>query len=346
LWQIAARRFLCDSRSSVDGGRRRGGYLANPVPIPIPIVLLPPSLSGSSRITVIAPASAPPDPQLYVDGVEALRQRGFDVDAPATIIPLGYLAGPDEWRLEQLNGFLRDDAAEVAICARGGYGVLRLLPDVDYAAARARPKLLVGYSDITALQFALLARAGVPSIAGPMVAPDWSRMDPFSEDSFSRLAAGEAPIEVINPDGTPLYCIRDGSTEGLLIGGNLSMIAALLGSPYMPDLGGAILFLEEVGEPPYRVDRLFAQLKIAGVLERIGGLVLGAFTECAPLPDRPSLPLREVIHHYAGMVNGPVVAGLTFGHLRPKVSLPVGVPARLTAEGEIGALTILEGVAA
>lgn len=307
--------------------------------VPLPI------LGPTSRVAVLAPASAPPEPHLYEAGLEALRRRGLAVEAPAAIKPLGYLAGPDDWRLEHLNALLRRDDIDAIFCARGGYGTLRLLPEVDFEAAAAHPKAVIGYSDISALQLALLAKAGLPSIAGPMVAPDWSRMDDFTEASFWRVAAGEAPIEVLNPGGAPLGTLREGAAEGPLIGGNLTMITALLGTPYLPDLSGAILFVEEVGEAPYRVDRELAKLHLAGVLERLAGMVFCAFTDCQPLPDRPTLALREVVNHYAAKVGGPVAAGLTFGHLRPKVSLPIGALARLVAEERRAMLTVTESIA-
>lgn len=283
---------------------------------------------------------------MYEAGLAALRERGFSVDAPADVRPQGYLAGPDEVRLERLNTLLTDDDVDAIFCVRGGYGTMRLLDEVDYDAAGARPKLIVGYSDVTALQLALFARAGVPSIAGPMVAPDWSRMDDFSETAFWRLAGGDAPVEIFNPDDKPMGTLHEGEAEGTLIGGNLTMLVSMLGTRYMPSLEGAILFLEEIGEAPYRVDRHLATLQLAGVFDQIAGLVLGAFTDCGPPPDRPSLALGEVIKHYARFVDGPVAAGLVFGHLRPKVSLPVGTRARLSAEERRATLTIIEPITA
>ncbi len=307
----------------------------------------PPPLRRDGTVAVAAPSSAPPDPARYRAGLDALRARGLAVEAPGAIRPHGYLAGPDGLRVEGLNDLLRRDDLDAIFCARGGYGVLRLLPHLDYEAARAHPKLIVGYSDITALQLALWAKAGVPSLSAAMVAPDWSRMDGWSEDAFWKLAGGEAPVEIVGPGEKPLVGVRAGEAEGGLLGGNLTMVCALLGTPYLPDLDGAILFLEEVGEAPYRVDRLLAQLDLAGVLGRLGGLVYGAFTGAAPPKNRPSLSLREVAEHYANRVGadrggGPVAGGLVYGHLRPKAALPVGVRARLAVEGDRATLTITE----
>lgn len=295
-----------------------------------------------ARLAVLAPASAPPDAERYRAGLAALRARGYRVEAPEHVPPFGYLAGPDAHRLDRLNEAIRRDDLDAILVARGGYGCHRLLPDIDYEAARANPKLLVGYSDLTALQCALLARAGVPSLSGPMVAPDWSVMDEATEASFRRAVSGEAPYAIENPDGEPLVTLRSGTAEGTLVAGNLAMFVALLGTPYLPSLGGALLVLEDIGEAPYKIDRMLAQLDLAGVLPRLGGLVFGRFRGCAPPPGRPSLSLADVLHTYADRVPGPVAAGLDYGHFRPQVSVPFGVPARLDASSEAPTLTVLE----
>ncbi|HEX8385111.1 MAG TPA: LD-carboxypeptidase, partial [Rubricoccaceae bacterium] len=228
----------------------------------------------------------------------------------------------------------------------GGYGVLRLLDRLDYDAARANAPLVVGYSDVTALHLALYAQSGLPGLSGPMVAPDWPHIDADTEAHFWRLASGEAPVEIAGPGDDQPYGLRDGEAEGVLLGGNLTLVAALLGTPFLPDLTGAILVVEDVGEAPYRVDGLLARLKLAGVLERLGGLVFGLFTGADPLPGRPSLALDEVLDHYAACVDGPVAAGLTYGHVRRKVTLPVGVRCRLTVDGTDARLVALSPVSA
>ena len=305
---------------------------------------LPPPLHRASTVAVAAPASAPLDDARYRAGLGALRARGLRVETPReTLAAHGFLAGPDADRLGELNALLRRDDLDAIVCVRGGYGVLRLLPDLDYAAARAHPKLVVGYSDITALHFALYAKAGLAGLSGPMVAPDWPDLDEKSEAQFWHLAGGgTGPI--VGPGGEALVGVRPGTTEGVLLGGNLTMIAALLGTPYLPDLRGAILFVEEVGESPYRIDRLFAQLRLAGVLQQLGGLVLGAFTGADPPPNRPSLSLDAVLGDYTRALPYPVARGLVYGHMPTKSTLPVGVRARLEADGDAATLTVLDPV--
>ena len=280
---------------------------------------LPPALSRSAAVAVAAPASAPLTPADLRAGLAALRARGLRVEMPAEaamladdFAPHGYLAAPDAARLAELNGLLRRDDLDALFVVRGGYGVLRLLP----------------------------------GLSGPMVAPDWPHLDAESEAQFWRLAEGHAPVAITGPGGEALEAVRPGRAEGVLLGGNLTMLASLLGTPYLPDLHGAILYLEEVGEPPYRVDRLLAQLRLAGVLENLGGLVLGGFTGCEPPQDRPSLPLDAVLADYTAGLPFPVARGLVYGHFRRKSTLPFGVRARLEADAGTATLTVLDPVTA
>lgn len=309
---------------------------------------LPRPLTPASRIAVAAPASAALDAHDVEAGLRALRQRGLQVEAVHEIVggPQGYLAGADDARADALNALLRRDDLDAVVCLRGGYGLLRILDRVDYAAARAHPKLVVGYSDVTALHLALYAEAGVPGVSGPMVAPDWPGLDAETEADFWRVAGGDADYEVAGPGGERLAALRPGEAEGVLLGGNLALTAALLGTPYLPDLRGAILFLEDVGEPPYRLDGLLARLRLAGVLDVLGGLVYGLFTGADVPAGRPSLSVDEVLAHYARYVNGPVATGLVYGHVRRKSTLPVGVRARLTTDASGANLRVLEPVAA
>lgn len=308
---------------------------------------LPRPLTPASRVAVAAPASAALDPVDARAGLDALRARGLRVEeAHEAGPPQGYLAADDDARADALNALLRRDDLDAVVCLRGGYGLLRILDRVDYAAARAHPKLVVGYSDVTALHLALYKEAGLPGLSGPMVAPDWAGLDAETERLFWELAGGAAPVEILGPGGEELTPLRPGEAEGVLLGGNLALTAALLGTPFFPDVDGAVLFVEDVGEPPYRIDGLLARLRLAGVLERLGGLVFGAFTGADVPPGRPSLTTDEVLRHYAPFVGGPVATGLVYGHFRRKATVPVGVRARLVADERGARLTVLSPVAA
>jgi len=267
----------------------------------------PRPLEAGARVAVVAPASPPRDLQALEKGIVRLEKAGLQVERGRTLTAQhGYLAGSD-------------------------------------AAARM-PKLIIGYSDITALHLALLARAGVPGLSGPMVAIDWPILDTETETRFWELARGAAPDPLQLVGQATLQVLRPGKAEGPLIGGTLSVLVRLLGTPYLPELTGAILFLEDVGEAPYRIDGMLAQLRLAGVLDRLSGVVLGQFTACYPTSESPSLTLNEVLQDYFGQAPYPVVFGFPYGHQPQKNTLPVGTRARLHAYGNAAILTLLEPV--
>ena len=308
---------------------------------------LPRPLTPSGRVAVVSPSSAPLDPSDAEAGLRALRQHGLTVETVDVAGgPAAYLAGTDDARVEALNASLRRDDLDAIVCMRGGYGLLRILDRVDYAAARAHPVLVVGYSDVTALHLAIYAEAGLPGVSGPMLASDWAKgLDSATEADFWRVVGGDAGYDVLGPGGEPLAPLADGEAEGVLLGGNLALVTALLGTPYLPDLSGAILFVEDVGEAPYRIDGMLARLRLAGVLEQLGGLVFGMFTGAEVAEGRPTFSVDEVLAQYAPHVGGPVATGLVYGHVPRKSTLPVGVRARLTCGGGEARLHVLDPVA-
>ncbi len=306
--------------------------------------MLPPLVPGS-RILVVGPASAPLDPARTLRGITTLQSRGYTVETlRADFAAHGHLCGPDEARLAEFNAALARPDVQALFCVRGGYGALRLLPGLDYAAARRHPKLVVGYSDITALHLALWTKAGLPGLSGPMVAVEWDAPDEKSEALFWALARDGYAGPLVGPGGEALEPVQPGRAEGVLLGGNLSLVTRLIGTPYLPDLAGAILFLEDVGEEPYRLDGLFAHLKLAGILDAIGGLVLGGFTEAEPDGTRPFLPTDEVIADYTRPLAIPVARGLVYGHFPAKNTLPIGVRARLVVGDGAAQLDVLEPI--
>lgn len=301
-----------------------------------------PSLVTPASVGIIAPASAPRDDHRYEDGLEGLRSVGLEpVFKRPSFDHEGYLAGTDEERLTELNEFLADDEVNTLICVRGGYGALRILDQIDFEAARRHPKLLVGYSDITALQLALFKHAGWVSISGPMVAVEWHDPTGLACSHFLKLAGLEPQLGPLDPD-SPLKTFVSGTAEGVLLGGNLSLITRLIGTPHLPDLSGAILFLEEVGESPYRVDGLLAHLQLAGILDLLAGVVLGGFTESETDPGKPTLTMEQVFDDYFGDLGIPVCMGLRYGHFHDKIAVPIGVKCRLEAGPTTGTVMLLE----
>ena len=285
----------------------------------------PPGLRPGDRIAVVAPASAF-DRASFEAGLAVLAARYRPVFDPGCFARTRYLAGDDSRRLDELTAALADDSVKAIVAARGGYGTLRLLADLwpKLRAAAFPPKPVVGFSDLTALH-AVLQAAGWVSIHGPVVTQLGAQPPAVAERLVHLL---ESPVAPAPLRGTPLAA---GVVEGPLLGGNLSLVTRLLGTRYLPDLDGAILLLEDVGERPYRLDRLLTQLRQAGVFERIAGLVFGTFMSC-PVVDGVS-PL-DVVRSCCADLPFPVAFGLPAGHQGEgpgieNLALPLGVPVAL-----------------
>lgn len=302
-------------------------------------MLRPAPLRPGDPVAVVAPASPPREPEEYRSGLARLREL-YDVRrAWSPGRERGYLSAPDPARAEALNAAVADPSIRAILCVRGGYGALRLLPRLDWAAARRRPTLLVGYSDITALHLAYFARAGWTGVSGPVVT-EWAGLDAETLSPFRTLVEGGRPAL----GSGRLRALRPGTATGPLLGGNLSVLSRLVGTPYAPDWTGAILVLEDVAEAPYRIDRMLAHLQHAGVLDAVDGVVLGDFGDGATPEDEPTLPLDTVFADYFEGRPYPVVRGLRYGHLLPRCSLPVGAPVRLSATPESAGLTLRASV--
>lgn len=249
----------------------------------------------------------------------------------------GYLAGPDRVRARDIMDMFGDERVGAILCTRGGYGSARLLDMLDYELIRRYPKILVGFSDITALSLAMFTHAGLVTFAGPMVAPDFgSSILPAVEDAFWNMLC--VRHETFRFSGGQERTLARGKAEGLLLGGNLAVFCSLIGTPYMPDLRKAILFFEEVGEDVYRIDRMFRQLKQAGILDHAAGVLLGSFTG---IPDTDSRrELETVFREYLLPLHIPVLTNFPFGHIADKYTIPIGARVRLDADQRT--LTLLE----
>ncbi len=243
----------------------------------------------------------------------------------------GYLAGDDRHRARQLEWALSLREARAAMAARGGYGTTRLLPLVDWKKASVRPKLLVGYSDLTAILAYVSTRLKIPCIHGPMTAADLAlRFDAEALDAFARLAAGA--VSPREPWGDPMERLRGGAAEGVLTGGCLSVLTALLSTPFEPDFRGALLFLEDVQEPAYRLDRMLTQWVQTGKWGKISGILVG---KIAPAKGETPDDLRRVFLDAGKRLSVPVWYGFPAGHDGCNVALPFGVRARVDAKGRL-----------
>ena len=307
-------------------------------------ILRPRALRRGDVIGLVAPAGALWRPERVEGCVRYLEGRGYRVEVGAHALGHdGAFAGTDEERLSDLNGMLRNPRIRAVMALRGGYGTPRLLDRIDYAAVRRDPKIVVGYSDITALQLALWRKTGLVSFSGPLGAVEFaSAPDPATEESFWRLVTsrrtqGRLPL----PEGEALQTRQTGLGEGPLLGGCLSLVVALLGTPFSPDYRGAVLALEDVHEQFHRVDRMMTQLRLAGVLGRAQGLLLGRFTHTtAADPAHPFHALEAVWRSVLEGVKAPILEGFPYGHVPRKVTLPWGIPVRV--DGQRQTVTLLE----
>ena len=306
-------------------------------------------LQPGDTFGIIAPASAPPDPQNLDRAVAVLEKLGFKVKlAPHVRQRRGFLAGSDRERADDLMGMFADRRVNAILCVRGGYGTARLLPRLDYRAIRAHPKILVGYSDITSLHCALLTKANLISFHGPMLNSDFVHRDmpKFTLQSFLRtLAQPTAPGGISQGyRRRTVSVVRHGVARGQLIGGNLTLLCTTIGTPWQPPFRGRILFLEDLGEQPYRFDRMLTHLLNCGLLPQVAGIAIGINRDCEdPQAGRTReyrQTLADVFRERLLPLKVPVVMGLPFGHVPHNATLPVGL--RATLDGDQGELLLTE----
>ncbi len=305
-----------------------------------PTVTLASRLQPGMTIGLIAPASNGFEDQDIEFAMDIVRSLDFKVKPGAHLFDRsGYLAGTDAARASDLNAMFKDPGVDAIFCARGGFGASKLLPLIDYDAIARNPKVLLGYSDITALHLAINAQTGLITFHGPIATQQFS---PYTLAAFQQVlqTVPTAPIIAAPPPfaQTPgraeranrLKTLKPGRATGRLIGGNLSLITHLLGTPYAPNFKGAILFLEDVDEAPYRIDRMLTALWLAGVFEQIAGLVIGKFTNARV--SGPSLSVEAILRDRVAPLAIPVLQGLMIGHIDDQATVPVGAMARLDAD--------------
>lgn len=315
----------------------------------IPLNLIrPPRLAPGARVALLAPSGPLLERDDVRRAVELCRALALEpVVMPHASARHGYLAGPDEARLADLNAALKDSAVDAIWCLRGGYGLTRILDRVDFAALAARPIPIIGYSDVTALLLGGLARAGVVTFHAPMARVP---MPPFTRRGFERVLRTAEPAGLLEPMPRPsdvlvprtgrIVTVHGGVAEGPLVGGNLALLSTLVGTPFLPSFDGALLVLEDVGEALYRLDRMLSQLRLAGLLDRVAGAVVGHFTEMDRHTPDGALGLDEILHQYFGSRGIPIAHGVPVGHIDEQWTLPLGVRARFDAGA--GTLTLLD----
>lgn len=277
-------------------------------------------LRPGDTVGIAAPAS-PFDEEAFARGVRVLEDMGYRIHLPEDLFTrCGYFAGHDRRRAAQLLALFKNPNIKGIFCARGGYGCLRILPLLDYDLIRCCPKVVVGFSDITALHAALYHCCRLVTFHGPVVT-SLGRIPPGACDALAAfLAGGEAQrLAFQNP-----RVIRAGSASGVVLGGNLAVLCSLAGTPFSPDLSGAILFLEDVHEKPYRIDRMLTQMRLAGCFQNLAGLVLGVFRDCGGMDA-----ICTIVKDVFSTLEIPILAGLSAGHGEDNRTLALGLEARL-----------------
>lgn len=299
------------------------------------MTIKPPSIKKGDCIGIVAPASPPSAVEKIYKGAEYLERLGYRVVFGKNVEKIyGYLAGTDQERADDINTMFADQSVKAIIAVRGGYGTPRILPLLNYSLIRKNPKILVGYSDLTALQLAIYRKTGLVTFSGPMSGVEMFKgIDPFTEEHFwSCLTSKKKLGAVTNPDSAPFQTLVTGKGSGILIGGNLSLIVALAGSTYLPSMKNSLLFIEEIEEETYRFDRMMNQLRITGMLNAAAGVIIGELTDVkASDTTKPFLTPEQVLNDYLSGLKKPVVRGLVYGHIPRKLTMPIGIKATLDA---------------
>jgi muramoyltetrapeptide carboxypeptidase len=311
----------------------------------------PKRLAAGDTVALVSPANATFNTVDLEIATESLTALGFKVRKSEHMMERhGNLAGNDKARAEDINKAFADKSVAAVHAIRGGWGSARLLPYLDYDTIRRNPKVMIGYSDITALHLAIHARTGLITFHGPIGLGRW---DPYSLEYYKRVLFNAEQVTYSNKQGISAErnsltqvefrtrTITPGKARGKLLGGNLTVLTAILGSPYVPDWDDAILFCEDVGEDLYRVDRMITQLKLAGVLGKIKGFVFGTCSECGPGDGNyGALTLEEIFNDHIKPLGVPAWQGAMIGHAQPQWTLPEGAPVEIDAAA--ATITLLE----
>ncbi len=323
------------------------GFAAQPAS---PTILLPEVLQAGDQVGLITPATYVSDPDRIALAIRTVEYFGLKYRLGRNVRKReGYLGGGIEERADDLHEMFRDPSIRGVFCVRGGYGSAALLDHLDYKLIRANPKVFVGYSDITGLHLGIHRMTGLVTFHGPMALADFTE---YSQEHFRAALFDSKPLgaltnppdkNTLRPDHT-LRTVRGGRARGRLIGGNLTLVTSTLGTPYEIETRDRIVFLEDVGEEPYRIDRMLTQLHLAGKLEQAAGIVWGECEDCVPNKFEPSFESSfstgEVVDLILGRLKVPILAGLTIGHTPDQLTLPEGIMASLDADA--GTLTIEE----
>ncbi|WP_246009537.1 S66 peptidase family protein [Brevibacillus fluminis] len=294
------------------------------------------ALKTGDTIGIVATSTPMQGTEDLERGVAELEALGYHVIVSETCYERygGYLAGPAELRASELTRMFTDPEVDAVFAMRGGYGASQMLPLLDYDAIAANPKLFLGYSDITALHLALGKKAGLATLHAPTISTSYvSGLSAWSNASLFHTITTTEPLgEIRNPEEEKIECIVPGEASGPIVGGNLALVSALMGTPYEIETKGKLLFLEDVNEEPYKIDRMLTQLALAGKLEEAAGFILGTFTRCTSTRYADGFSVHDVINTIIAPLGKPTIWNVQVGHGKTNLSLPFGVQAHLHAE--------------
>ncbi len=305
-------------------------------------MIKPRALKAGDTLGIIAPASPLKDRKMFLIK-KRIEEMGFrPIIGKSCYASKGYLAGEDRLRAQDLNHMFLDKKVKGIMCIRGGYGAIRILEELDYDLIHKNPKVFIGYSDITAIHIAIHEKSNLVTFHGPMVASDMiPGIHPFSKKYFKKAMDSQISMgKICNPQNEKIECIAGGIGEGEIIGGNLAVLSSTIGTPFEINTKGKLLFLEEIGEKPYKIDRMLQQLKLAGKLEDAAGIILGDFNGCERENGKSSFTLMEVLKDHLHNLGKPVIYNLKAGHCIPNITIPFGVRAIL--DGNLGEVKIKE----
>lgn len=311
--------------------------------------LLPRPLKKGDLVGIVSPSAAMADEMQFVFAREAMEALGFKVVLGAHVANRrGHLAGTDAERAKDLNDMFAHPEVKAIICLRGGSGAARILPLIDYENIKRNPKPLLGYSDITALHQAIFTQTGLITFHGPNGSGSWNS---FNAKQFQKLFFEQEQMryenELVRGDDlvikqNRIQTITPGTAEGIIVGGNLTVLTALAGSPYLPDFQDKILFLEDIEEGPYRIDRMMSTLQLMGALDKIKGFIFGQCTDCEPSGGYGSLTLNQILEDFILPLGIPAYRGAMIGHIPKQFIVPIGAKVRMDASKGLFELT--EGI--
>lgn len=334
------------------------GFLAGSLPIlsftsadatAHPKTLYPKPLKKGDVVGLVSPSAATADRMQFTFAKEALEGLGLQVKLGKNLMNRrGHLAGSDAERAEDLNRMFADKTIRAIISIRGGSGAARILPLLDYKTIAKNPKPLLGYSDITALHCAIQSQTGLITFHGPMGSGSWNS---FNVAQFEKVFYDQELVHYENVHATSdelvvkdnrIQTLKSGTAQGKILGGNLTVLTAISGTPYYPDFTDSILFIEDIAEDPYKIDRMMSTLKLNGTLAKIKGFVFGQCTDCVPGGGYGSLTLDQVLDDYILPLNIPAFSGAMIGHISKQFIIPVGANVKIDADQ--GSITLLESV--